>query len=289
MTDFVIGTAQFGMNYGIANSVGQPSAYTVNKIIEYATEHEVFYYDTAIAYGDSEQVLGRAFDELGVCQRVKVFTKIPKLKESSSPESIVDSVSRSIERLRVEKIFGILLHNELDHLYLKELIKLKGRGLCEYVGTSTGHDASFNRNLIRNQNLDLIQLPANLLDRRNLIPEIIENQEGKKIAVRSVYLQGLFSMTSRVLSGFHKTLGPLLERLHRVAENSEMSVHEMALRYILSYSPNYVVVGVESIQQFQSNLTWFKKGALEKKVVDQINTISYDLDFKLITPHQWPR
>ena len=50
MTRLIIGTAQFGMNYGIANSTGQPSESTVRTIIERATENEVFYYDTAILW-----------------------------------------------------------------------------------------------------------------------------------------------------------------------------------------------------------------------------------------------
>ena len=58
MTQFIIGTAQFGMNYGIANSNGQPSESTIREIIERAMESEIFYYDTAIAYGNSEEILG---------------------------------------------------------------------------------------------------------------------------------------------------------------------------------------------------------------------------------------
>ena len=74
MTQFIIGTAQFGMNYGIANSTGQPSEKTVREIIECATENEIFYYDTAISYGSSEEVLGKIFYDLGIHQQVRVFT-----------------------------------------------------------------------------------------------------------------------------------------------------------------------------------------------------------------------
>ena len=61
----------------------------------------------------------------------------------------------------------------------------------------------------------------------------------------------------------------------------------MALRYILAYSPDYIVIGVESVEQLQSNLAWFKKGSLKKSIVNQINVISYDLDFELINLYQW--
>ena len=77
MTRLIIGTAQFGMNYGIANSTGQPNESTIRAIIEHATENEIFYYDTAISYGSSEEVLGKIFYDLGIHQQVRIFTKIP--------------------------------------------------------------------------------------------------------------------------------------------------------------------------------------------------------------------
>ena len=288
MTQFIIGTAQFGMNYGIANSTGQPSEKTVREIIECATENEIFYYDTAISYGSSEEVLGKIFCELRIHQQVRIFTKIPRLAEVSSLASILEHVDQSLNRLKTHQIFGLLLHSALDHLYLEELSKIKEKGLCKYIGMSVGHDALFNSELAKHPYLDLIQIPANLLDRRNLIPKILENSKNKQTIVRSVYLQGLFSIAPITLSEFYQPLKPLTEKLRQIAESFGIGINELALRYILAYSPDYIVIGVESVKQFQSNLTWFRKGPLKKNIVDQINAISYDLDVKLITPDQWP-
>jgi aryl-alcohol dehydrogenase-like predicted oxidoreductase len=276
------------MNYGIANSTGQPSQKTIREIIECATANEILYYDTAISYGISEEVLGKIFCELGIHQRVRVFTKIPKLAEVSSLASILEYVDQSLSKLKIHQIFGLLLHSELDHSYLEELSKIKEKGFCKHIGASVGHDAFFNSELTKHSHLDLIQVPANLLDRRNLIPEILENSEHKQTIVRSVYLQGLFFIVPSKLSEFHQPLKPLTEKLRQIAESFGIGINELALRYILAYSPDYIVIGAESVKQFQSNLTWFKKGPLKKNIMDQINAISYDLDFKLITPYQWP-
>ena len=216
MTQFIIGTAQFGMNYGIANSTGQPSHKKVREIIECATENEIFYYDTAISYGSSEEVLGKIFCELRIHQQVKIFTKIPKLAEVSSLASILEHVDQSLNRLKTHQIFGLLLHSALDHLYLEELSKIKEKGLCKYIGMSVGHDALFNSELAKHPYLDLIQIPANLLDRRNLIPKILENSKNKQTIVRSVYLQGLFSIAPSTLSEFHQPLKPLTENLGKL-------------------------------------------------------------------------
>jgi uncharacterized protein len=289
MTQFIIGTAQFGMNYGIANSTGQPSEEKIREIIEYATANEILYYDTAISYGSSEEVLGKIFGELGIHQQVKVFTKIPKRKKTDSQALIGDSVRKSINRLKIDQLFGLLLHSESDYLYLEELRKVKEAGLCKYIGLSTGHDPSFNSEILKNQNLELLQIPANLLDRRNLVPNILDNAAKKQIIVRSIYLQGLFSIMPQVLSVFHRPLRFLLEQLNQIAQNFGMCIHELALRYILSYLPSYIVLGAESLLQFQNNLTWFKRGPLNRNTLKKINAVSYDFDFQLITPHLWPK
>ena len=52
----VLGTVQFGMDYGIANVSGQPTK-SVFKILEIAWQHGIRSYDTAPSY-DSEDLLG---------------------------------------------------------------------------------------------------------------------------------------------------------------------------------------------------------------------------------------
>lgn len=289
MAQLIIGTAQFGMNYGIANSTGQPSEKTIREIIECATANEILYYDTAISYGSSEEVLGKIFGELGIHQQVKVFTKIPKRTKTDSQASIDNSVKISINRLKTDQLFGLLLHSESDYLYLEELRKIKEAGLCKHIGLSTGHDPSFNSEILKNQNLELLQIPANLLDRRNLVPNILDNAAEKQIIVRSIYLQGLFSIMPQVLSVFHRPLRSLLEQLNQIAQNFGMCIHELALRYILSYLPDYIVLGAESLLQFQNNLAWFKRGPLDRNILKKANAVSYDLNFQLITPHLWPK
>ena len=59
MNRLALGTVQFGQNYGIANSTGQMSRSEVEKILELARLKGINTLDTAIAYGESENVLGK--------------------------------------------------------------------------------------------------------------------------------------------------------------------------------------------------------------------------------------
>lgn len=64
----VLGTAQLGMSYGIANKTGLPDLATATAIVQTAWESGICEFDTAQAYGKSEQVLSQALSELGVLQ-----------------------------------------------------------------------------------------------------------------------------------------------------------------------------------------------------------------------------
>ena len=71
----IIGTAQFGLDYGIANSVGKMKTNEIKKIINFI-ENNIKNIDTAHAYGDSEQRLGKV--------GIKDFNVIIKLSNKTN-------------------------------------------------------------------------------------------------------------------------------------------------------------------------------------------------------------
>ena len=74
-----LGTAQFGMSYGIANVSGQVSREGAKAILDLASLSGIDAIDTAIAYGESEACLG----DVGV-ENFRVVTKLPPLSEGST-------------------------------------------------------------------------------------------------------------------------------------------------------------------------------------------------------------
>lgn len=68
-----LGSVQFGINYGIANQTGRVTPEEVSKILKTAKTNNISTIDTAIAYGDSESVLGR--------QDLTNFSIVSKLPE----------------------------------------------------------------------------------------------------------------------------------------------------------------------------------------------------------------
>lgn len=59
LSRLMLGTAQLGMAYGVANTAGRPDFRQAVRLIAAAADGGVNCFDTAAAYGDSEVILGR--------------------------------------------------------------------------------------------------------------------------------------------------------------------------------------------------------------------------------------
>ena len=111
----MLGTVQFGLNYGIANTSGKPSLDEVKAIFKYAYEHNLTALDTSRAYGDSEEVIGKALTDLGLLDKFFIVTKIPVIPADCDPEKFIEqSLCKSRELLRLDTIPVALFHNEND-------------------------------------------------------------------------------------------------------------------------------------------------------------------------------
>ena len=141
LSRLMLGTAQFGMPYGIANITGRPSYETVRDILACAYEGGVNCLDTAASYGESEEIIGKALAELGIADRIIVITKVCHMKNQylsrqGADNVVLKSVTRSLKRLRLDALPFCIFHNEYNFRYMDSLIKLKDKGLVRHVGVS---------------------------------------------------------------------------------------------------------------------------------------------------------
>ena len=163
-----LGTVQFGLAYGVANQYGQVSSKEVNQILKLANEMGVDTLDTAIGYGESEKVLG----ELGV-DDFKLVTKLPILPDEVSDVDgwIESQMADSLARLGVQMVYGVLLHRSEDLLgdkgkhVIRSLERLKSNGIAKKIGISI-YDPSELEHVLQAVNIDIVQAPLNLVDRR---------------------------------------------------------------------------------------------------------------------------
>lgn len=193
-----LGTAQFGLSYGITNNGGKVPPDEVSALLSQAASSGIKLIDTAQSYGDAEEVLGRGFS---AGQDFRLITKLPAQSQDSFGRDSVanweEAFHVSCRRLGVDQLDGFLLHSPDDLRkpgsdYLQKwLISLRDRGLVRRLGVSiyAKEDlANVDSNL-----LDLVQLPLSIYDQRLLVDGTIGllQKLGCAIHIRSVYLQGL--------------------------------------------------------------------------------------------------
>jgi aryl-alcohol dehydrogenase-like predicted oxidoreductase len=96
-----LGTAQFGMRYGIANRSGQVSLQEVEAILERAQSAGVQVLDSAAAYGDCEKRLG----EIGI-GGWRVVSKLPRVpqQESDLEGWALHVVTESLRLLKISRL-----------------------------------------------------------------------------------------------------------------------------------------------------------------------------------------
>jgi aryl-alcohol dehydrogenase-like predicted oxidoreductase len=197
-----LGTVQFGMDYGVSNSTGRPQEPDVAAILGRAVGAGIRYLDTAAAYGDAEALIGR---HLPRGHRMRIVTKTPSASDLRFSEKhrhwLIGEIAASCERLRVDRLYGVLLHAAADlakdgseHL-VAALHEVKSRGWVERIGVSV-YDAD---ELALAESCfcpELVQLPFNALDRRFVAAGRLQRLKasGAEVHARSVFLQGLLLM-----------------------------------------------------------------------------------------------
>ena len=297
LSRLMLGTVQFGMPYGVANRTGQPGYPDILAILAAAIEGGVNCFDTAAAYGTSEELLGRGLRDLGVSDRVCVVTKVRPLtkEEQADPiraRALVEkSIAESRQRLRLDCLPYVLFHREQDLIYREVIEKLQARGWVGQYGVSCAHDPAAVTGFLHEAGLAALQLPANVLDRRHQSGGVFEAaaRQGVAVFIRSVYLQGLLVMPERDIPQALTGVVPFRRRLDILARGAGLSPQELALRYMLSQpGVTSLVVGVDTVQQLQENLALFARGELPddlKRVIDDIPT---EIAEELITHSMWP-
>ena len=278
-----LGTAQFGLDYGITNQDGAVPQNEVGKILELANQNGIRKLDTAIAYGSSEKVLGK-FD----LSDFDVITKIPPMH--SSRENIERLVSGSLERLNIRKLYGIMLHNEDDVFinsseHLRSLTALKNQNVVEKVGASF-YSPEKAMAAIESGVIDIIQIPANVLDNRFESIGVYQAalQHNVEIHARSLFLQGLLAVNASGRPEKFKLHSDLLN-FDQTCKKLDLTALEIALMYLSQKECiSYGVVGCINQEQLEQITEAYDK-VTQLKNVELADLKSRD-DI-LLNPSEW--
>ena len=286
----MLGTVQFGLQYGINNSIGKPSLENVKAILRAAADGGINVLDTARNYGDSEEVLGIALQETGLDKHVKIISKVKLFPDDLAPEQVRDwitnSVTTSLRYLKRDTLDGLLLHNEKDLPYFDELTIALEKKWTLAVGASLDSvDGSPEK---YTAHLSMAQVPGNILDRRFFkTAQAIKSRNGS-VFVRSVYLQGLLFKSTEAAGEKFAPVMTVRDKLVKLADAAGITPAELYFRYLLSQDfIDCILTGVDSVEQLEENISVAEKGALPDDLLSEIEKTVPVLPEKYIRPAVW--
>lgn len=307
MPKLVLGTAQLGFDYGIANTIGQPNWEIGKAIIKTGISNGVVYLDTARGYGESEEVIGQSLSQ-GWVGRAMVITKLSALQDCPKGASqevmnaFVDaSFFQSCSSLRLQKIEVLMLHRA-SHLTdwsgaaWKRLLELQAEGLIGELGVSVQNPEELQM-VLENSQVTFIQMPFNILDWRwdKVIPNILKTKSERRLNIhaRSALLQGLLISSderhwrrANVTQEDQAVVGKWL--IEHAKGCSRLNVADLCLSYVNSLPwIDGVVLGMETLDQLKENITYFNQPLLSEEQIDSIKTTRPILGRDTLNPALW--
>ncbi|MFN3599035.1 MAG: aldo/keto reductase [Aquificaceae bacterium] len=107
MKKLLLGTANFGMDYGIAFGKRVPKE-EVFRMLDLAKEKKIFGIDTAPAYGKAQEIIGEYLQKK--VKPFRIITKLPKRSYKDTLE-VKNTLLKSLENLKVDSIDYLLIHS----------------------------------------------------------------------------------------------------------------------------------------------------------------------------------
>jgi aryl-alcohol dehydrogenase-like predicted oxidoreductase len=285
----ILGTAQFGLSYGISNDGGRVARNEVADILSLASAEGVPALDTAAAYGDSEAVLG----SLAESRPFAITTKTVPIRAAALTHEDVARVEerfhRSLAQLQRSTVDTLLVHDAGDLLAdggerlwnLLESIRRDGKarriGVSVYDGTQIAAvTAKFP--------VEVVQLPVNALDQRLLLDGSLARlrASGVSVQARSAFLQGLMLMAPSEVAEKLPHATAIVARWQAACESAGITPLAAALAFVLAQPEiDHVVLGVHSREHLAECLA-----AVDTPAALPWNAIACN-DPEVVDPRRW--
>ena len=285
-----LGTAQFGLPYGLNNVDGQPSLGAVAAVLREARATGITLLDTAAVYGDAEARLGELHET------TQDFAIVTKLSNSSAAR---EELRGSLARLGRPAVAGVLFHSALSFRSTdagwQALLAARAAGETAKIGLSVYRmEHLLAGDFVGTSNPaaqpGLLQVPLSVLD-QHFLPHLpyLADECGIEVHVRSVFLQGLLLRDPDRLPAFFQPLAPKLRRLRALAAEAGIPLNALLLLFA-AQTPGVsrVVIGVDSVANLHENLRAAEHWATSLTLRPQLLNLA-EADDTFILPYTWPK
>jgi aryl-alcohol dehydrogenase-like predicted oxidoreductase len=279
-----LGAVQFGKNYGLVNGK-KIKNHELKKIEKLIISTGIKFIDTSTNYGDSEKIIGNSnLNKLNIITKIK----LPK-KNVNVDQWVKKKIYSSLTKLKVNKIYGVLIHDYRDLFgvrgkkYLKYLYYLKDKNIIQKIGLSI-YSPNDLKKIWNFWKPEIVQVPLNVIDQRFLKSRWVPALKKFKILifVRSCFLQGLLLSDYRSNPRFKKFY-KILDKFSNWCKLNHISRLQACIDFIKTKKNiDYLVVGFNNYSQFKEILKSYKN-----KKINKIPNIFISNKLNLIDPRKW--
>lgn len=292
----ILGTAQLGLEYGIANRSGLPSEGEARRLLEAAEAEGVRGLDCAPAYGMAEARIGAFVRIRGGRPPFEVATKVASLPGGIPtdwvPELVEQGLDASLERLGLERVQTLLVHDVADlgshgGALRAALEREVERGRVARLGVSVYEPEELEL-LPEGEAWSVVQLPLSLLDQRFAQGRLLTSLRnvGVEVHARSVLLQGLLTLEPEELAPPQEAAREPLRRLRAILADWSLQPAEIAIAFALELGASRVVIGAEAPEQLRASGEASER-RLEPELVAALREAFAEVPRAAIDPRAW--
>jgi len=285
MSEMVLGTAQFGMDYGINNKRGKIPEKEAFEMLRYAQNHGIAVLDTAPAYGNSEEIIGRFIGKTG--SDIGVISK----STAPNPEEVERQFAGSLKQLRLSRLYGYLVHSFQHYIddgrIWDALTGIRSSGRVRKIGFSLYYPSELDILIKRNVPFDMVQVPYSIMDQRfsDYFPAL--KARGVEIHVRSVFLQGLLLKDASTLKGRFAAIRDKIAGLSNLALRCGVGIETLCLSFAaLNAHVDKIVVGADSLEHLKKNIENMNTRDSAKSVYDELFSFRVNEE-DIVVPSCW--
>ncbi len=284
MKKIILGSAQFRMKYSLFQQE-KINKEEIQKIINFAKNNGINTIDTANSYADTEKTLGNL--DISDLDIISKFT----LDFNLDYHQIDLLMDRTLKHLNQKKIYGILFHesnqlfSDLGKKVFQRLQNFKNKELISNIGVSV-YSVPEAIKIIDNFDIDILQAPVSILDRRFLDKKIIDIINKKNIIfhARSIFLQGLLLNKNHLKIKYFDQFNFIFDQWFDWLEKNNLNPISECLKFVYNnINIQKVIIGINNYNQLKEIKSIFDSNFSK---IDIPNFLVCNNE-KLINPHNW--
>lgn len=295
VSEISFGTVSLGLPYGIGVQ-GESDMLSEAESIALLREslsRGLNFYDTALGYGKSEDLLGRAFkncrDKAVICTKPAHLYDVYAGQALPPTAQIMTKLERSLEqslsKLQTDYLDVYMSHDGTEEVIENDAIidfyqTLKKKGIIRATGISVYTPAQ-SLKAIESGVWDVIQLAFNLMNQEQLGAIDLAAAKGIGIVVRSILFKGILTDKGGRLHPALKSVQDYREKYMQLLNGRITNLSDLATKFVLSCEGvSSALVGIDKLEYLEKALMTADGHYLDEETLKKAKQLAYpDPDF----------